>query len=973
MRWGKSKMRRLSLWGVTSIALLSLLACDDDANSDEPALDMRVVSDTGVPEPDAAVDPDDGVEPDAAVELDAAVIPDAMPVPLEALSLNSVIPNRGRTAGGERIRVIGTGFAAGMSLTIGGQVCGDLEIASQNLARCTTPPGIAGAAEVFALHEVVVDGSPERRQASLAEGYTFFDPVQVASIQPERIPARGGVPVEIRGVGLIEGTRVSIGGRPAGNLEYQMDGSILALAPAGMIGAADVTASNFNGSDTLVGGAFYYEDVDLRAVEPPVGPVGGGTAVVLQGTGLVRATRVLFGDGAAEVQAASDDRSELTVNSPAGPGPGPVSVSVSNENGEIALAGAFVYYDDSRDDFTVAGVAPPAGPVQGGNDVFVVGSGFSANTEITFDGRIVPCELMDAFRLRCVAPPSIAGAIDIGVSEGGETITLDDGYAYFETLEVIAIDPDRGSIAGGTVVTLSGTGFTPDMIVELGGQALEDLQIIDEITAVGVTAANTPGPVDVRASTEFSRAAIPGGYRYFDPVTRFGGVWGEDIQGAVNVTVLNGASGQVMPEAQVVVIGNDGDLTLRGITNNRGQVTLSDPELEAPLNVTAAAEGFEATTFEDVVTENVTIALQPNDGEGDPPPGVPAARLRGVATGLDLLPKPVQDRLINVMFVETSHTTPYNRTRLPPPGPGGLLMEDGPFDILARPGEVALIVTAAEIDRDVLKSYQDGDIDYWTMRQNIRPLALGLRRFISASPGQQIDGLDVDVDHPLDLIVPVDLDNPPRGGLGGPQFYAVLPRLNLGAAGYWEIDTQAVALEPNLSLRSMPRLEGWDADIEYYLIGLAFSDTADQTPMSISIEETRDVDAGVFITPFVGTPFFINPVVGGTLGLDRHVVWGVDDGFDGPIVQPSGNLVRISEPALGPPKPLWFYVTPSLVTEFDFPVLPQDAGSAGLGAGLMYLEISPFVARGAFNYEDFTYDDLVDWKAWSVGVTTFRP
>ena len=123
----------------------------------------------------------------------------------------------------------------------------------------------------------------------------------------------------------------------------------------------------------------------------------------------------------------------------------------------------------------------------------------------------------------------------------------------------------------------------------------------------------------------------------------------------------------------------------------------------------------------------------------------------------------------------------------------------------------------------------------------------------------------------------------------------------------------------------------------------------------------------------MGTPFFINPVVGGTLGLDRHVVWGVDDGFDGPIVQPSGNLVRISEPALGPPKPLWFYVTPSLVTEFDFPVLPQDAGSAGLGAGLMFLEISPFIARGAFNYEDFTYDDLVDWKAWSVGTTTFRP
>ena len=239
-RLGESKMGRLSLWGIGSIMLLGMLACDDGANTEPPVEDMRVVGDGGVIPDAEVVDPDAAPVDDAMVDPDASSIPDAMPLPLEALSLNSVIPNRGRSAGGERIRVIGTGFAEGMQLTIGGQICGDLEIASQNLVRCTTPPGMAGSVEVFALHEVVVEGSPERRQASLADGYTFFDPVQVASIQPERLPARGGVPVEIRGVGLIEGSRVSIGGQAAGNLEYQMDGSILAIAPAGMIGAADV-------------------------------------------------------------------------------------------------------------------------------------------------------------------------------------------------------------------------------------------------------------------------------------------------------------------------------------------------------------------------------------------------------------------------------------------------------------------------------------------------------------------------------------------------------------------------------------------------------------------------------------------------------------------------------------------------------------------------------------------------------------
>ncbi|MEZ4468256.1 MAG: hypothetical protein R3F43_28430 [bacterium] len=43
------------------------------------------------------------------------------------------------------------------------------------------------------------------------------------------------------------------------------------------------------------------------------------------------------------------------------------------------------------------------------------------------------------------------------------------------------------------------------------------------------------------------RSSHAGFHNYFDPITRFGGVWGEPIDGAVNVTVLNAGSGQ--PEA----------------------------------------------------------------------------------------------------------------------------------------------------------------------------------------------------------------------------------------------------------------------------------------------------------------------------------------------------------------------------------------------------------------------------------------
>ncbi|MEZ4468257.1 MAG: IPT/TIG domain-containing protein [bacterium] len=47
---------------------------------------------------------------------------------------------------------------------------------------------------------------------------------------------------------------------------------------------------------------------------------------------------------------------------------------------------------------------------------------------------------------------------------------------YFETLELIAVQPDRGAVAGGTVVTLSGLGFVDGMQVRLGDLGFLDVK-----------------------------------------------------------------------------------------------------------------------------------------------------------------------------------------------------------------------------------------------------------------------------------------------------------------------------------------------------------------------------------------------------------------------------------------------------------------------------------------------------------------
>ena len=297
---------------------------------------------------------------------------------------------------------------------------------------------------------------------------------------------------------------------------------------------------------------------------------------------------------------------------------------------------------------------------------------------------------------------------------------------------------------------------------------------------------------------------------------------------------------------------------------------------------------------------------------------------------------------------------------------------------MARPGELAVIATAGSIQRSAIANYQAGAISYWEMRRSLLPISMGIRRFVSASPGEQIGELDIQLDHPMDLVIPVDLDNPPRGPNPGPQRYAVLPRLNLGAEGFWELDTQAESLDATLNLRRMPRLDGWDQDIRYFMIGFAYSATPSNRPYSVCLEETRNVDGGLFIGPFVGSTTIDEPQENAPLAAGRQVSWTVHDGIESPdipITPPSANLILVEEPALGPPKPLWRYVTPSNVTSFIFPELPEAAGEAGLGQGMMFLTIQPFIIEGLnFDFEDFTYDalNMGRWKAWSSTMTTFQ-
>ena len=111
-----------------------------------------------------------------------------------------------------------------------------------------------------------------------------------------------------------------------------------------------------------------------------VGPSTGGTSVVLTGTGFTAANSVQFGGVAASSFAIVNDTT-IDAVSPTAP-PGTVDVTVNSAGGTSAPSSAaqFTFVGTP----TETGISPDHGPVTGGTDIEITGSGFTGTTAVNF-------------------------------------------------------------------------------------------------------------------------------------------------------------------------------------------------------------------------------------------------------------------------------------------------------------------------------------------------------------------------------------------------------------------------------------------------------------------------------------------------------------------------------------------------------------------------------------------------------------
>ena len=383
-------------------------------------------------------------------------------------------------------------------------------------------------------------------------------------------------------------------------------------APAGS-GTVDVTVTTPGGTSTTSSADryAYVTEPTVTELSPGAGPTAGGTAVTIRGTALSGADAVDFGTTPATgVKAVS--ATEVTAVSP--PGSGTVNVTVTTPAGPSAdvPADRFVYDPLPR----VTKVQPASGPTAGGNQVTITGTGLTGTTSVHFGTAVsTGVTVLSGTEVAATAPAG-TGTVDITVTTpGGTSATVaDDHYTYRSGPGVTSVSPDAGPPAGGTAVTITGTGLAGATMVKFGKLAATSFTVVSGTEVTALAPAEAAGTVDITVTTPGGTTPTdpPDDQFTYDPVPTVTKVTPASGSGGTSVTV----TGTGFTGATAVDFGTA--TATRFTVDSATKLTTTAPAGSGTVDVTVTTPGgSSATTSADrfrYVTGPAVTSLSPNEG-----------------------------------------------------------------------------------------------------------------------------------------------------------------------------------------------------------------------------------------------------------------------------------------------------------------------------------------------------------------------
>jgi hypothetical protein len=424
---------------------------------------------------------------------------------------SSLSPNSGTSNGGTSVTINGSNFTGATAVYFGSVLAPSFTVNSATRITATTP------AEPLGTVDVTVVTPSGVTTLSNADHFTFNAAAlpTVTSLNTSSGSTAGGTSVTITGTGFTAAIAVSFGDVPAPSFTVNSSTSITAVAPPQAADVIDVRVSNYTGSSPRsTADRYTYTAATTPAVislGTTSGSTAGGTSVIITGTNFTGASAVNFGGASATSYTVSSDTSITAVSPPEAAGT--VDVTVTTPTGTSASGSADQFTYTAAAAPTVTGLGTTSGSTGGGTSVAITGTGFTGATAVNFGGFSATSYTVNSdTSITAVSPPQAAGTVDVTVTTfaGTSATGSADRYTYTAAAapSVTSVAATSGSVNGGDLVAVLGSGFTGASAVSFGGNAALYLSVLSDGALVAAAPPGTAGTVDITVTTPTGTSAI---------------------------------------------------------------------------------------------------------------------------------------------------------------------------------------------------------------------------------------------------------------------------------------------------------------------------------------------------------------------------------------------------------------------------------------------------------------------------------
>ena len=419
-------------------------------------------------------------------------------------------PLEGSPRGGTEVIVEGRNFQDGCMVTFFGNRAPEAVFESDRRIRFVTPP------QEGAFHGELRVTNPDGLSVTAAYLFTYrLATPRILSVSPATGLIGGGKRIAVTGEDFHPQCVGRIGGKPA-TLTFRGPNAVDLVTPQSeTTGPVDVVIENPDGQVAVATAAVTYEPPPappmLIEVRPARGFCAGGQTIRLLGENFEEDTVVRIGEVRAVVRFKS--RNELEVETPPHAVAGIVAVELIDRNGVVVRReDGFTY--ESRPMPRIDSITPRNGPMVGGTRVVVEGAHFPEGVSVRVGGQAPKRAVVrNGTLIEIVMPPSRAPGfvdIDVGRAETGLAV-VKNAFRYDPSPapSIETVGPNKGSVDGGTEVSIGGKNFASDATVLFGGKPATHVKFVDASTLEAKTPPGNNGDmVDVIVKNPDGKEAV---------------------------------------------------------------------------------------------------------------------------------------------------------------------------------------------------------------------------------------------------------------------------------------------------------------------------------------------------------------------------------------------------------------------------------------------------------------------------------